>query len=252
MLDHARPGDNLLYARTVALNESKFTENQSSYLVYSSGDATLAKCEFRNNNATAAIYAGGGTVTDSIISDNSGDGISMRSPSFTALRNVITTNKGDGIQYDTQTYDLSALAVSIRGNLIRGNGTGLRLRSSLPRIELTDFQENDIFGNNQYEVANETAGAFLLSGTNYWGDPTLLELHDGVLNLTKVLDGKDEQRRGQIVIRGSNPAPMTTLTLPPSGLIYGDLNGNGTVNLGDVTLILRRAVGTIPKFPVEP
>lgn len=102
---------------------------------------------------------------------------------------------------------ISGGTISYVGNLIQGNNFGLQAGGTQV------ITNNLIFGNVTYDLQNNGAVTQIADG-NYWGEPTTTELANGVRNLTKIYDSRDQVGLGQVVIHTWDATPNGVLVAP--------------------------------------
>jgi uncharacterized protein YkwD len=157
----------------------------------------------------------------------------------------IEKNAGAGIKLETMSEN------GIRDNVIQSNRSGVQFDSNAS-VLLFDGQ-NDIYNNVEYELVNKDSSAIVVQNC-FLGDLTNQEIQNGVINLTKIYDSRDDADIGEIVIRDSylkshqsgdlsgtidyaRPIPETA-NQSASGVIAGDEIWSGTVFVtGDVTIV---------------
>ncbi len=153
-------------------------------------------------------------IIDSVIRGNGGHGVIARDED---QRPSVVTISASTINYNNG-YGVYGRTVSANDCIIRGNSeTGIRtlaigadgisgneMRANLNGITLSfsedmELSGNAIYSNTEFELKNQGAGAITANG-NYWGPFTNGELQQGVSNLTKIWDSRDEESRGQVFI----------------------------------------------------
>ncbi|MBM3236555.1 T9SS type A sorting domain-containing protein [Candidatus Poribacteria bacterium] len=168
---------------------------------YSTNTATVSGCRNISYNSGAGIYSDTVSVTGSIITNNNGAGVSL----------VAMGDKG------------------FTGNVISENVIGVETRSV---EKLGGLTGNDIFGNLQYELKNISSGE-VIADDNYWGEPTTTELIEGIDNLSKIYDKKDDPNVGPVTISTYRTEPYPDPT-PPSAVtnlsIYSIKSDSVTLN----------------------
>lgn len=147
-----------------------------------------------NHNAQTGIYASPSILTliNNTITSNGRQGIYAQRANVTLINNTISNNRTSGLFFFVVGTD------GLKGNLIQGNLED-GVQSYRLEGENNSIIGNDILMNGRYEWRNARSGTVVAEG-NYWGEPTTTELNQGVVNLTKIYDSRDDAEVGPVNI----------------------------------------------------
>jgi parallel beta-helix repeat protein len=211
---------------TVANNGALGYESSGINLDYS--DNATVKGNIIKNNARAislykstSNYLHGNNITD----NEQGIWLDWYSTDNKISSNIVANNDGYGISIQTLSN------ATIEGNNIVNNGWGIFLFSFGNMIYHNNFINNTEQAINYHERMKNTWDAGYPSGGNFWSDYTDSDANgDGIGNTPYVIDADNQDRYP--LMRPWN-----------SFVLYGDVNGDGTVNILDVILV-SKAFGT--------
>ncbi|MEW6236262.1 MAG: right-handed parallel beta-helix repeat-containing protein [Candidatus Omnitrophota bacterium] len=186
------------------IQDCSINENTYPGIFLSSGSGSTGTFIIKN----CEINKNGNSVTNSYGSGIYGDDSTV----LNVLNCTVKENKSAGISF-------AKLGVQgITGNIIEGNQYGVEFRSN--ETKFTMSPGNDIFNNIEYELKNAGKAAVVVNG-NYVGELNTQELDNGVRNLTKVFDSRDDANVGAIIIQeyaktkiveGAGELPTPTIT----------------------------------------
>ncbi|MBD3183722.1 choice-of-anchor D domain-containing protein, partial [Candidatus Poribacteria bacterium] len=182
-------------------------------------NAQVSNCTIKNNDKTGILMSSKGTgnktanVYNCEIADNNGDGIN--SDTVLIKDCSITNNADNGISLEATTQFI--------GNKISLNKVGVQTRNSV------NISGNDIFDNTDFELENVSEHD-VIANNNYWGEPTNTQIKDGVFNLEKIFDKKDDSAIGNVLISEYstetfyNPGANPDIAVNPTSWNYGDVS----------------------------
>ena len=134
----------------------------------SAGTHTLTGNQIDNNGGVgiALINADGMIeISDNVLEQNAANGVKIEESSPTVLDNEITDNSVAGILVTG-----AAATPDLFGNLIANNGIGVDATSDAnPLIGGSLANGNDILGNTDFGVRNQSAGITIDARYNWWG-----------------------------------------------------------------------------------
>ncbi|MFA6455480.1 MAG: right-handed parallel beta-helix repeat-containing protein [Bacteroidota bacterium] len=131
-------------------------------------------------------------------------------------------------------------ASRIFGSEIHDNETGVFVAgSTVPSIS-----NNNIYKNSLYGMYSSSTGTTTDADSNYWGS-----------NLGPLVNqGADQNLAGtgnQIYISGSGSVNYRPFLFTRSGILPGDVSGNGQIAAYDASLVLQHDVGIITLNPIQ-
>ena len=225
---HGLSGGGTIQCSTTTFNNNGYDNLNNGAGVYAySATLTLKDCGAFNNVTGIKSDSGAVNVFNCSVSDNLGVGLSLHSSSGVISNSVMRNNLGAAVSF-SEYYSISpsliisdsvitgsplgidagAATNSIMRNVIQGNTIGIQTTDSSSLIT-----NNLIFGNATYDLKHQGSLALIADG-NYWGEPTTTELANGVRNLTKIYDSRDQVGLGQVVIHTWDATPNGVLVAP--------------------------------------
>ena len=159
-----------------------------------SSNISITSCSVSNNGGFG-IYSGGAgaTISKCYVSSNTGTGI------YTAAKTSNCTIIGNGSGTSDYGVILDCTNTTFSNNIVNANRSGVQIGAFSVLNAFTLQSGNDIYSNTTYEIANNISNAVTATG-NYFGDPTLSELNNAQLNLSKIYDSHDNATIGQVII----------------------------------------------------
>lgn len=224
---------------SVSLAHCTFDQNTGNG-VSISGNSQIDGCLAKKNQGFGLNLGGTGfshIVRNTIVRENSKTGINtgrgterllIESCSIIQNGDAATSKKADGIlAYDplevvgclisgNNGKGISLIEIGtegIRENIITGNVCGIEFNSTAARMDFNGA--NDIHDNLQYELSNNNVAAIVVNG-NYMGEITTHELINGVTNLSKIYDSRDNNKVGVIVIETWKDTPDNEVNPTPA------------------------------------
>ncbi|MEW6237086.1 MAG: right-handed parallel beta-helix repeat-containing protein [Candidatus Omnitrophota bacterium] len=185
------------------ISDSNITNNfyYALFVDKSQAQVTLNNCNISYNYVGVSGYTGSISIINCNIIDNKIEGIKFGSYANDVVNCVI---EGNDIGVEWGIGKLGAQGFT--KNIIVGNRIGINNNSSSTKIEFTG---NDIYDNEEYDIYNDHTAGIIADG-NYWGEPTTSELKQGVLNLSKIWDSRDDSSVGSVVIHTYSESPLVT------------------------------------------
>lgn len=163
----------------------------------------LRYCEIRDSAYTLHAHFTRGIVEDSHIHRNI-DGCRLGEATFTLQHNLIENNQGKGINFRNAT-------VTIRRNIIRGNGSGIFLFES---DRTSTVEENNLYGNRDNFRLGDFYTEDVVLGENWWGSADPQAVAAGIF------DRRQDLSIGQVTLTPApawieGTGPRDALTLEP-------------------------------------
>lgn len=144
------------------------------------------------------------TMRNSAVRGNS-NGVYHEGSEVTVIDSVIENNGGWGLYVARG----QASRDGIKRNMIKGNKRGIGFGSVANPF--VGVEGNDIYDNQEYDAVNDGGSAIVTENT-FWGEPTTTEIRQGVENLTKIYDKKDDASKGEIQIVSYRVNPISWVT----------------------------------------
>lgn len=163
----------------------------------------LRYCEIRDSAYTLHAHFTRGLVEDCHIHSNI-DGCRLGEATFTLQHNLIENNQGKGINFRNAT-------VTIRRNIIRGNGSGIFLFES---DRTSRIEQNNLYANRDNFRLGDFYTEDVALGENWWGSADEQAVAAGIF------DRRQDPTIGQVTLTPApawieGTGPRDALTLKP-------------------------------------